>query len=44
MLARLVESLKLRYEVAITRAELVFLRAWGMLGGRWSMTEDDRHD
>ena len=34
MLERLVESLRLRFEVAITRAELAFLRAWATLRGR----------
>ncbi len=39
MLDKLVESLRLRYEVAITRAEQAFLRAWATLQARWRKTE-----
>ena len=40
MLARLVGNLRLRFAVAITLAELHFLRAWVTLKGRCRMKRD----
>jgi len=40
MLGRLVESLRLRFAVAITLAELRFLRAWVTLKARCGMRRD----
>ena len=40
MLGRLVESLRLRFAVAITLAELRFLRAWVTLKGLCRMKRD----
>ena len=44
MLGRLVGNLKLRYEVAITLAELAFLRVWVMLRGRCGTKRDAPRD
>ena len=43
MLARLAGNLRLRFAVAITRAELAFWLAWARLKARCGMRKEDRH-